>query len=482
MRPFWESPGKPAPEGRRAFGPAAWTVLALAAAARAAFHAALPVSLDGAGRYMIPARHFLEGRLSSPETLHDLPGAPLFQALVFLVLGVRPEAVAVVQRFLGLAALALLMDAAARSWGRRAAAVAGALAALQLVLPYQEAFLLAESPGQFLLAAALWSAVRLHGERPGAPWAWALGGAAAGAAGLTRGEFLALGPFLAVCLSLGGGRRGPRRGGALFLGAWLVLVGGWVLRNGAVFGYWGLNPHAPTVLLDTVLPLVRHDLPSFPRAKEVLREAQASCRLVGCDPRPVALESLRLEAGGSLLEAQLALGAVAREAAATRPAAYLYGAAKNFLGYLRPIPWVRESLVQPVSAVRDSRSRGGWRTAFWAGVEALEPAGWLPLALAWLSPLALFWRGAPGRWAAAAALGALLLPAAAASGFRTVGRTQAGFYLPAALLGAFVVEAARERLRRRGRSRPRSAPSGTGTRPSRRGAPPGGSAGPPRPR
>jgi 4-amino-4-deoxy-L-arabinose transferase-like glycosyltransferase len=133
----------------------------------------------------------------------------------------------------------LTMSIARRLWGPGPAAVAGLLLALDLPSVTAARYLLTETPFTALVVAATAAAVSLVlRDRPSAGWALLLGVLLASAA-LTRpiGLFL----VLPICFWLLHSGRALRWGGratasivAAFVLPWIVLVGGWQLRNRAV--------------------------------------------------------------------------------------------------------------------------------------------------------------------------------------------------------------------------------------------------------
>jgi hypothetical protein len=301
---------------------------------------------------------------------------------------------------------------ARHAWGARAAALAGLLMSVQFLFGFHECFLLSETLACFLLAAAARLALGLRDG--GTPAGWAAAGAVAGLAGLTRGELAAAGPVIAAVLAKPKALKGP----AVYLAAWLLLLGGWAARNAAQFGYFGLTPNASTTLLATALPLVRHDAPAHARAKRLLRESSTP----GVSPEAEAARRLESEPGYDYLKARLELGAVGREAAAGSPWRYAVILAREIPNYVLPFDWT---------------------LAPWPGADALGAGAWKALRSSlltgWvivLSAAAALWkRGAPEPrafvlpYALFAVLLALVLPTATAS--RTQAELQLLLVLPA---------------------------------------------------
>lgn len=423
-----------APSARR--DPVLLAAFAFAVVSRLAFLWAIYADDFPYGRYLAPAREFLRGYWFSPGSAEQLPGAPLFFAFVMLFSGESFSALAVAQHALGLATWGLIVALAWRAGGLAAARWTAVLLSLQLILPYQERFALSEATAHFLLAAALYAAAGAEGQ-PTRGRA-ALAGLLAGLAALSRGEFLVLGPLLAAALSLPRGRSWGRTGA--FAAAWALALGGWLAHN-RLAGVGGFNALGSSILVDTAMPLIRHDLPSQALAKSILREEEAACGgQPRCTPRLRAVRRLQFLSGEdtaeSLIRAQAAVGEVAREAILTRPFAYLPRVWANVRKGLRPIAWVSEDQLVRGSAVGLSRERGGGREALWDFLErGPQYAGWAPLLLALLAPLGL--RGAPAGAVRAAALAAavsvgVLLALAPAD---MSARLQSSIYLPLCVLG-----------------------------------------------
>ncbi|MBI5247472.1 MAG: hypothetical protein HY923_09840 [Elusimicrobia bacterium] len=421
--------------------PVVLAAFAFAFVARLAFAAALPAADFPHRRYLGPAVEFLHGRWFSAGSADQLPGAPLLFAICMLFVGENFSALAIVQHALGLATWCLMVRAAGRAGGLRTARWMGWLLAAQLIFPFEERFILSEATAHFLFAAALDAAVGLR-EDPGAGRSrFAFAGWTAGLAALTRGELLLLGPLLATALALPRKDRSLGRLG-VYAAAWLLTIGGWIAHN-RLAGCNGFNASGSSFLIDTALPLVRYDLPSEPLVKRILREEEAAYGWQGAGTaRLRAVERLRAlddpERGyPALFRAQFAVGRVAREAILTRPLRYAAIVWSHFRGGFRPIAWVSQDQLVDESAVRRSRSKGGWRERFWTGLErGPQFLGWAPLLLVLLSPLGLFFARPKNMWAsgllAAIALG--IVCAGAPINFM-VSRYQAGFYLPLCMLG-----------------------------------------------
>ena len=419
-----------------------------AVAIRLAFAVVVPISegLSG-GRYVEPARCFLAGRFLDPQTVMQLPGAPL----VFAACGVHFALIGLVQQLMGLTCLYLLMRLAQEAFAH--GATAGALIAGQLVIPYQERFLLSETVGQFFLVCALWAAYRLHKDWNAGARHWLWAGALPAFAGLTRGEFFFLGPVLALALWLGR----PKLSGSgsrvfLYAAPWALLYAGWLGHN-SLAGFNGFNAHGPTVLLDTARSMVRYDLPTQPLVKKVFREQLARCggcgsgQCPGCsgDDRATTIGRLQTEFGMPPLQAYAAVGSMAREAAFSRPLRFLPLVLDSFRKYLIPSAWMKET-----PELRAVLALGPLQRAFFRGIQ-LGPQylGWIPMLLCWLTPWVLRRADSEERWTAWLMLAAVLSTAGTASVFRTTGRTQAALYLPLGVLAALTVKTFGPAWRRR---------------------------------
>lgn len=355
------------------------------------------------------------------------------------LVGARPAALTAFQHAVGLGLAWLAMRWAQRAFGRRPAALAGLLLALDLKFGFHECVLRSETAAQLYFLGALWLALRARTDTRGGPGAWGAAGLCAALAGLTRGEFLLLGPLLGVFLALpgGAGRRGARW--AAFALAWVLPLGAWAARNRAVTGYAGINLHGSTVLLDSVLPLVRDDLPTYPLAKRLLREEAAHEAQTRINARPAAWRRLETEHGYGYVQAGRELMAVAWEAVRTRPLRYAALVAGNVPGYLLPVPWLEENRhYRPVAEFIGAA--GGPRAGFARLAGWDQSLGWAISLLALLSPLAWRRAGPDARWAMAllwAVYATLVLDMALVRA--VVARYQAQLFLPLALLAALAL-------------------------------------------
>ncbi len=410
----------------------------LAVAARVAFAVALPAADFPFHRYLAPAFEFAKGRWFSAASADQLPGAPLLFALAMPFVGENWAALALLQHALGLATWVLVVLSARDSGGARAARWTAWLFTAQLLLPYQERFLLSETAAHFFLAAALYAAIILR-ENPGAGRGrFAFGGFLAGMAALTRGELLVLGPILTAALAL------PRKGRplgrvAVYATAWAVAVGGWTLHN-RLSGCAGFNALGASTLIDPALSLVRYDLPSNPAVKKLLREEAAAC---GSEYDCIAhlrtarrLQELDGPGPEALYRAQFAIGEVAREAILTQPLRYAALIWPNVRRGAAPIDWVGNEALVGGSAITASRARGGWRETFWSVLErGPQSFGWAPLLLSLLAPLGLLLARPKSAWGAGAAASVAVAVVCVVSLSGMSARLQSSVYPPLCLLG-----------------------------------------------
>jgi len=433
------------------------TAFAFTAAWRVAFALAVPTEETPHHRYLAPALEFFRGRPFSAESADQFPGAPLFFAFSMALTGGSPAALAGAQHALGLATWCVAVYVALRAGGDRAARWTAALLSLQLIFPYQERFLFSETTAYFFCAAALAAAVGLRDNPTAGRGRFAVGGWLAAMAGLTRGEFLVLGPVLLAAQALPHKGRSAARL-AVYAAAWALTLGAWLAHN-HLAGCPGFNPLGASILVDYVIPLVRHDLPTHAAAKAILLEEAAVCgESHRCTPRLRAVERLQALDGGSRGEskfrAQLEVGAIAREVMFTQPLSYAALIWPNFKRGLTPLPWVENERIVSGSAIDRSRARGGWRERFWSWLErGPQNLGWAPLLLSLLAPIGIYLaRPKRGVWTAGvtALLAVLLLAGVAPADMSP--RLQASVYLPLCLLGglsADFLSAAFARRRRR---------------------------------
>jgi 4-amino-4-deoxy-L-arabinose transferase-like glycosyltransferase len=171
-----------------------------------------------------------------PAHRRRTPGFPLLIAAVYGATGEDPRAVVLVEIALSVLTVCLTSWIAHRLWGEWPALVAGLLLALDLPSVTASRLLLTETLFTVLIVAGAAIALSLVGaERPGARQGLLMGALLASAA-LTRpiGLFLPL-PVGAWLLfssrSLGWDRRAAFKLIASFAAAWILLVGGWQLRN-----------------------------------------------------------------------------------------------------------------------------------------------------------------------------------------------------------------------------------------------------------
>jgi 4-amino-4-deoxy-L-arabinose transferase-like glycosyltransferase len=161
--------------------------------------------------------------------------APLYVYFLALVLRLTGSLLAaqVLQVVLGVAAIALVFDAARRLYGRSAAAAAAVLAAATGVLTFNEVLLLQSSLDPFL--AALGLALLASALETGRLSGFVLAGFAVGVHALNRPNILLWLPVLALLVAIVQHR--PKAALAVLAGA-LVAIAPVTLRNRAVSGEW----------------------------------------------------------------------------------------------------------------------------------------------------------------------------------------------------------------------------------------------------
>ena len=155
---------------------------------------------------------------------------------------------------LGAATIVLVALIARELAGDRAGLVAGAVAAAYPVFIGADGSLMSETLYGPLIAGAIFAALRL-GIRPAPRTAAALGALIALAA-LTRTEALFLVPALALPLAWRGGRAGRALRVGAALGAVVVVLAPWAIRNAATFEHFVLiSTNDSTVLAGANCPL-----------------------------------------------------------------------------------------------------------------------------------------------------------------------------------------------------------------------------------
>ena len=159
-----------------------------------------------------------------------------FLAVVFLFSGSSLLAAKIVQIVLGAAAVGLVFAAAETWYGRRAAGVAGALAAATGVLTFNEVLLLQSAVDPFLTALASYLVVRaLVTDRL---TRFATAGLALGVFVTNRPNVLAWAAVLVVLLAVAPFSRKSLLRAAVLVAGLLVVLGPVAVRNRAVSGEW----------------------------------------------------------------------------------------------------------------------------------------------------------------------------------------------------------------------------------------------------
>jgi 4-amino-4-deoxy-L-arabinose transferase-like glycosyltransferase len=196
---------------------------------------------DLLARTLLHHGRFAGGADAAAQTRRT-PGFPLLLAGVYAVAGEDSRGLAVVLGIvISTLTVGLVSVMAARLWGPRAGLVAGLLLAVDVASITAARYLLTEAPFTALIAAATAAGEALVlGPRPSRSHA-ALLGALLATAALTRpiGVFLALpvGLWLVHAARVAGWSR--RETAAVVVSCavpWIVLLGGWQLRNRAEVG------------------------------------------------------------------------------------------------------------------------------------------------------------------------------------------------------------------------------------------------------
>jgi 4-amino-4-deoxy-L-arabinose transferase-like glycosyltransferase len=234
---------------RRPHGFAAWLagIAAAALAIRLVYALALapePEFISDAGYFHLLANLIADGRgfirpfdlvfdgAVRPTAEHP-PAWPLLLAAMSKLGGTSHDAHRAVGALCGTGTVVAIGFLGRRVAGERAGLIAAGLAAVYPLLWVVDGTLMSESLYGLAIALALLAALRLV-EHP-SPGRGAALGAAIALAALTRGEALLLVPLLAVPAALLA--RGPRRGLALAaaLGACVLVLAPWTIRNAARF-------------------------------------------------------------------------------------------------------------------------------------------------------------------------------------------------------------------------------------------------------
>lgn len=300
----------------------------------AAFHlfhwaATPPITTGRFSTYMQPASEFLErGTYRGVETLRRPPVYPLFLAGALNAAG-DLRAAMFLQHILALLTALLAMRITLALWdSRAAAAAAGAIIAFHPDTLYYAGAVESELLAVFLLSLMLWLLVRLLNSRDSRAGPYIAAGLTGGAAALCRPELAAC--ALPPLLFLARGPGGPRRA-LLFFMPFAVLVGLWMTRNLAVFGYFSLSPMGAITSLQTSGHLIDWDAPSHREFKELYRGILDER---GGDHRAVVNMAIDRWPGGTR-EALLEAAHLGTETVLAHPFKYLLATGKNFADFFR---------------------------------------------------------------------------------------------------------------------------------------------------
>jgi 4-amino-4-deoxy-L-arabinose transferase-like glycosyltransferase len=183
------------------------------------------------------------GELLGERIFFQDPLYAYFLGLLYAIFGHRYVVVIAVQCLLGALVPALLFLAARRQFGKLAASLAAAIAALYLPAIYYEAMILKSWMALFLVSLLLYLFSRAAEDRSHAIWLAA--GFVLGCACLARGNLLLFLPVALLWVWLGAGHREEEREGwkaalLVLAGVALVLAPG-AVRNRVVGGEWVLT-------------------------------------------------------------------------------------------------------------------------------------------------------------------------------------------------------------------------------------------------
>ena len=197
--------------------------------------------------------------------------------------------------------------------------------------------------------------------------------------------------------------------------------------------------------------LVRHDLPTYALAKKILREEVVKCgNENGCSARNHAYERLERDHGYTFLRAMYEFGEIGRETLVTQPLAFLPMFWSNFKNYLIPIPWIDEDLRDWQGVVAKMKVRSSAQAAFWEALaRGPQYFGWILAVMVLLLPVGIGLSDRKTDWPLLAMLSVVLAVAAFSSAFRTVARTQAELFIPAAIAAGRSMDALGAAWRRR---------------------------------
>lgn len=317
-----------------------YVALALAAAFGHRAYFALeesPIVVERSSTYTQPALELLhQGTYSGPETFRRPPTYPFFLAGIFRVSGENMRAVVAVQHALGFIFVCFLTAIAIRLWGTGAGFWAALYAGFYHRFVYYEANIQSESLFLFLTAATLLLLISaIDDQKSDVPWRLSAGGLLAGLAGLCRPEFALFG-FIGVLLLLTADRRlsgnDRARRAAFFFAPYALLVGGFVLRNAAVFHSMTISPLGAVTSLEISEPWIDWRGPRNQEAKQAFRRGiESGVKKSHCQ---LAIDVL-LADGVDFTQAEEMVAALGRETLLRHPFRYAAVAARAIPNNLR---------------------------------------------------------------------------------------------------------------------------------------------------
>jgi 4-amino-4-deoxy-L-arabinose transferase-like glycosyltransferase len=334
------------------------------------------------------------------------PGYPAMEAVLGLLPGRAPDAATVTQHLLGVAVVVAVVVFGWRYFGRPAAWVAGAIAALSPTLVIQEHSLLPDFvfgvlllAGGLLLAEAVRNAVSLR--------LLAAAGVVFGLGAWVKpaGELL----FLAAVPALLFATRDVRRtltGSLVVAAALLVTISPWLVRNAVRFDLYSMSNQADETLFWRAFDVDRMPIPLDHRYggfAEAIRRRNAA----QAQGRPLTFDfhyGLRDRLGVSDDQARAAEGELARLAIRRHPGTYLSGTVRELRDADRDLGRFtgQELLPTELDRTRPPVGRAS-TTAIWDAVRPAYGLWWI-LSLHAATGLLLLFTGARSSRNAAAAL------------------------------------------------------------------------------
>ncbi|MFH1724834.1 MAG: hypothetical protein ABII00_09455 [Elusimicrobiota bacterium] len=322
----------------------------------------IPFQTDpGSHSYIALAQEWIDtGRYASLGTIQRPPAYVTF-LFVLKKLSISHHGTILIQHLLGLLSIGLLYWTARLAWSDKSVSLAaGLLFAAHAHQAYRERWIMPETLFVALSCLSLLCVLSLVRSRDKPLGAYAAIGSLCGLTALCRFEFslFFLFPAWLIWKSSPLKKRLARSGLFSVCAASILLA--WTLRNGALFGYFGLSPVGKISMMSHAAPLVPFDKPTYAEAKkayQTARERDPYSNNSGIANRTVL--HLCVDYGYRLQQAWKEVGGMALEGLRAHPARYFAGVLKIFASY-----WLIDVWDPPIGA-------GGKALDFWRVADAI---------------------------------------------------------------------------------------------------------------